>query len=76
MLSSIMSPNRDGVSLVPVQRMTSESLTQIIKDVIKIVTGTVYTIVSLLSDNNVNVVNRRSFISLGGSDTLVPYMIP
>ena len=45
MLSSIMSPNRDGVSLVPVQRMTSESLTQIIKDVIRIVTGTVYTIV-------------------------------
>ena len=71
MLSSIMSPNRDNVSLVPVQRMTSESLTQIIKDVIRIVTEAGYTI---LSDNNV--INRRSFISLGGSDTLVPYMIP
>ena len=66
-----MSPNRDNVSLVPVQRMTSESLTQIIKDVIRIVTEAGYTI---LSDNNV--INRRSFISLGGSDTLVPYMIP
>ena len=30
-------------------------------------------IVSILSDNNV--VNRKSFISLGGSDNLVPYMI-
>ena len=73
MLSSIMSPNRDVVCLVPVQRMTSEYLTQLIKDVIRIVTGAGYTIVSILSDNNV--VNRKSFISLGGSDNLVPYMI-
>ena len=73
MLSSIMSPNRDVVCLVPVQRMTSEYLTQLIKDVIRIVTGAGYTIVSILSDNNV--VNRKSFISLGGSDNLLPYMI-
>ena len=73
MLSSIMSPNRDVVCPVPVQRMTSEYLTQLIKDVIRIVTGAGYTIVSILSDNNV--VNRKSFISLGGSDNLVPYMI-
>ena len=73
MLSSIMSPNRDVVCLVPVQRMTSEYLMQLIKDVIRIVTGAGYTIVSIISDNNV--VNRKSFVSLGGSDTLVPDMI-
>ena len=73
MLSSIMSPNRDVVCLVPVQKMTSEYLTQLIKYVIRIVTGAGYTIVSILSDNNV--ANRKSFISLGGSDNLVPYMI-
>ena len=50
--------------------MTSEYLTQLITDVIRMVTGAGYTIVS---DNNV--VNRKSLISLGGSDTLVPYMI-
>ena len=73
MLSSIMSPNGDVVSLVPVQRMTSEYLTQLIKDVIRIVAGAGSTIVSTVSDNNV--VNRTSFIAVGCSGTLVPYMI-
>ena len=53
--------------------MTSEYLTQLLKDVIRIVTGAGYTIVSIISDNNV--VNRKSCISLGGSDTRVLYMI-
>ena len=52
MLSSIMSPNRD-VCHVPAQRMTSGYLTHLIKDVIRIVTGAGYTIVSIISDNNV-----------------------
>ena len=58
MLSSIMSPNRDGVCLVHVQRMTYEYLTQLIKDVIRIVIGAGYTIVSIILDTNV--VNRKS----------------
>ena len=65
MLSSIMSSNRDGGCPVPVQRMTSEYLTQLIKDVIRIVTGAGYTIVCIISDNNV--VNR-------GSDALIRYV--
>ena len=73
MLSSIMSPNRDGVCLVHVQRMTFEYLTQFIKYVIRIATGAGCTIVSIISDNNV--VNRKSCIFLEGSDTLVPYNI-
>ena len=73
MLSSIKSPNIDVVCLVPVQMMTTEKLTQLIKDVIRIVAGAGYTIVSIISDDNV--VNRKSFHSLGGSDVHVRYMI-
>lgn len=73
MLSSIFSDNRDVVSLVPVQQMTSKYLCDLTRQVISNVTKAGYTIVSIISDNNV--VNRKMFMSLSDSDHLVPYII-
>ena len=61
------------LSSITIQRMTSEYLTQPIKNVISDITGTCYTMVRMISDNNV--VNRKYFISILGSDAHVPYMI-
>ena len=72
LISSIMSPNRDVVPLIPVQKMDAEYLTSLLKDVITTVTRAGYTIISIISENNV--INRKSFISLGGCDQLVPSM--
>ena len=72
LILSIMSPNRDIVALIPVQKMDAEYLTSLLKDVITTVTRAGYTIISIISDNNV--INRKSFISLGGCDQLVPSM--
>ena len=71
MLSSIFSDNRDVVSLVPVQQMTSKYLCDLTRQVIINVTKAGYTIVSIISDNNV--VNRK--MSLSDYDHLVPYII-
>ena len=73
MSSSILSNNRDVVSLVPVQQMTSSYLCDLTKQVITNVTNAGYTVISIISDNNV--VNRKMFMSLSGSDNLVPYII-
>ena len=73
MLSSILSNNRDVVSLVPVQQMTSSYLCDLTKQVITNVTNAGYTVISIISDNNV--VNRKMFMSLSGSDHLMPYII-
>ena len=75
MLSSILSKNRDVVSLVPVQQMTSSYLCDLTKQVITNVTnaGYSYTVIFITSDNNV--VNRKMFRSLSGSDHLMPYII-
>ena len=61
MLSSILSNNRDVVSLVPVQQMTSSYLCDLTKQVITNVTNAGYTVISIISDNNV--VNRKMFMS-------------
>ena len=73
MLSSILSNNRDVVSLVPVQQMTSSYLCDLTKQVITNVTNAGYTVISIISDNNV--VNRKLFMSLSGSGHLMPYII-
>ena len=74
MLSSILSNNRDVVSIVPVQQMTSTSyLCDLTKQVITNVTNAGYTVISIISDNNI--VNRKMFMSLSGSDHLMPYII-
>ena len=73
MLSSILSNNRDVVSLVPVQQMISSYLCDLTKQVITNVTNAGYTVISIISDNNV--VNRKMFMSLSGSDHLMPYII-
>ena len=73
MLSSIRSKNKDVISLIPVEKMNSEQLCQMIKQVIANVTKAGYKIVSIISDNNV--VSRKSFILLGGSETLKPFII-
>ena len=51
--------------------MNAES--QMIKQVIANVTEAGYKIVSIISDNNV--INRKSFILLRGSETLKPFII-
>ena len=53
--------------------MNAEQLCQMIKQVIANVTEAGYKIVSIISDNNVN--NRKSFILLGGLETLKPFII-
>ena len=73
MLSSIRSKNKDVISLIPVQKMNAEQLCQMIKQVIANVTEAGYKIVSIISDNNV--INRKSFILLSGSETLKPFII-
>ena len=73
MLSSILSNNRDVVSLVPVQQMTYSYLFDLTKQMITNVTNAGYTVISIISDNNV--VNRKMFMSLSGSDHLMPYIM-
>ena len=72
LISPVMSPYRDVVALIPVQKMDAEYLTSLLKDVITTVTRAGYTIINIISDNNV--INRKSFISLGGCDQLLPSM--
>ena len=72
LISSVLSSNKDVVSLIPVHKMTTDDLTRMTLDVIKIVTEAGYTIVSILSDNNI--VNRKMFIQLSHTDHLVPYI--
>ena len=53
--------------------MDAEYLTSLLKDVITTVTRAGYTIINIISDNSV--INRKSFISLGGNcDQLLPSM--
>ena len=53
MISSVLSSNKDVVSLVPVQKMTAQDLCSMTQEVIKTVTAAGYNIVAILSDNNV-----------------------
>ena len=73
LISSVLSSNKDVVSLIPVHKMTTDDLTRMTLDVIKIVTTIIhcsYTIVSILSGNNI--VNRKMFMQLSHTDHLVP----
>ena len=72
MISSVLSSNKDVGSLVPVQKMTTHDLTVMTQEVIQNVTRAGYRIVSVISDNNV--VNRKLFMELSGTDRLVPYI--
>ena len=73
MIASILSPNKDVVSLVPVQKMTAHDLYTITLEVIKNVVTAGYRIVAIISNNNI--INRKMFIELSGSDSLVPYIV-
>ena len=73
MVSSVLSKNKDVVSLIHVSKMTAEYLTELIKTVIMNFTKAVFFFVfSVLSDNNV--VNRKALISLFGLSTLQPFV--
>ena len=63
--------NKDVISLTPVQNMSSVELSRLMLQVITNVTNSGFRIVSIISDNNV--VNRKSFMLISGSDTLRPY---
>ena len=71
MISSVLSLNKDVVSLVPVQKMTAQDLCSMTLEVIKTVTAAGYNIVAILSDNNV--INSKMFMELSGTKTLVPF---
>ena len=73
MISSILSPKKDVVSLVPVQKMTAHDLYTITLEVIMNVVTAGYRIVAIISDNNI--INRKMFIELSGSGSLVPYIV-
>ena len=73
MLSSVLSNNKDVVSLIPVQKMQTEHLFLMTKEVIRNVTLAGYRIVCILSDNNV--VNRKMFMKLSGTDHLVSFIM-
>ena len=73
MISSITSKNKDVISLTPVQIMSSAELSKLMLQVITNVTNAGLRIVSIISDNNV--VNRKSFMLISGSDTLRPYIM-
>ena len=61
------------MSLVPVQKMTAQDLCSMTQEVIKTVTAAGYNIVAILSDNNV--INRKMFMELSGTKTLVPFIL-
>ena len=71
MVSSVLSKNKDVVSLIPVSKMTAEYLTELIRTVIVNLTKAGFIVCSVISDNNV--VNRKAFISLSGLPTLQPF---
>ena len=71
MVSSVLSKNKDVVSLIPVSKMTAEYLTELIRTVIVNLTKAGSIVCSVLSDNNV--VNRKAFIALSGLPTLQPF---
>ena len=70
---SVLSNNKDVVSFIPVEKMKSQDLCKMTLDVIHNVTKARFTIVSIISDNNI--VNRKMFLLLSGTDHLVPYVI-
>ena len=73
MIASVLFSNKDVMSLVPVQKMTAQDLRSMTKDVIKTVTAAGYNIVTIRSDNNVT--NRKMFMELSGTKTLVPFIL-
>ena len=64
MISSVLSNNKDVVSLIPVEKMKSQDLCKMTLDVINNVTKAGFPIVSIISDNNI--VNRKMFLLLSG----------
>ena len=69
MISSVLSNNKDVVSLIPVEKMKSQDLCKMTFDVIHNVTKAGFTGVRIISDNNI--VNRKMFLLLSGADHLV-----
>ena len=61
------------MSLVPVQKTTAQDFYSMTQEVIKTLTAAGYNIVAILSDNNVT--NRKMFMELSGTKTLVPFIL-
>ena len=53
--------------------MTAQDLRSMTQEVIKTVTAAGYNILAMLSDNNVT--NRKMFMELSGTKTLVPFIL-
>ena len=71
MLTSILSDNRDVISIVPVLQMNAEYLCDLLKKVIINVSTVGYRIIVVIGDNEVN---RNSFKKLAASDSLVQFI--
>ena len=72
MISSVLSSNKDVVALIPVQKMTNQDIYHMTKEVVKNASICGYRIICILSDNNV--VNRKMFMNLSGTNCLVPHI--
>ena len=70
MISSVLLCNKDIVALILVEKMANQDLYHMTKEVVKNVSICGYRII--LSDNNV--VNRKMFINLSGTNCLVPHI--
>ena len=64
MISSVLSNNKDVVSLIPVEKTKSQDLCKMTLNVIHNVTKAGLTIVSIITDN---IVNRKMFLLLSGA---------
>ena len=75
MITSIISPNKDAVSLVPFQKMTAyDPYTITLEVIIKNVVTAGYRFMVVISDNNI--INRKMFIEFSGSNRLMmPYIV-
>ena len=71
MISSIMTKNKDIVSLVPVAKMTGDYLFELITKVIINVTNAGFTVNCVILDNNV--INRKAFMLLSKTNSLQSY---
>ena len=59
LISSLLSNNKDVVALVPAKKITAEKLCSLLKAVLKIVTSSGYSVISIITDGNR--INKKMF---------------
>ena len=59
LISSLLSNNEDVVALVPAKKITAEKLCSLLKSVLKIMTSSGYSVISIITDGNG--INKKMF---------------